>query len=82
MKRWRWLGHVLRMPKKRLPNIALKWTPPGNEREEDHWEHGGEIEEEVKATGKTWHELKGLAKDRVEWLRFVAALYSPGSDEG
>ena len=82
MRRWRWLGHVLRMPKKRLPNIALKWTPPGKRkrgRPLGTWRR--EIEEEVKATGKTWNELKWLAQDREEWRRFVAALYSTGIDE-
>jgi hypothetical protein len=39
------------------------------------------MEEEVQAAGKTWHELKWLAQDRVEWQGFVAALYSTGSDE-
>ena len=77
------MGHVLRMPKKRLPNIALKWTPPGKRkrgRPLGTWRREME-EEEVKATCKTWYELKVLAKDREEWRRFVAALYSTGSDE-
>ena len=50
----------------------------GREMEE---EVKAKMEEEVKATGKTWHELKWLAQDRKEWRRFVAALYSTGSDE-
>jgi hypothetical protein len=28
-RRWRWLGHVCRMPLDSLPRIALRWTPQG-----------------------------------------------------
>ncbi|GFR92088.1 hypothetical protein ElyMa_006192100 [Elysia marginata] len=29
IRRWRWLGHVLRMSKSRHPLIALMWNPQG-----------------------------------------------------
>ena len=28
-RRWRWLGHVLRMPPNAAPRVALRWTPDG-----------------------------------------------------
>ena len=28
-KRWKWIGHVLRMPPAALPRVALRWTPDG-----------------------------------------------------
>ncbi|KAL9952828.1 hypothetical protein ACROYT_G040141 [Oculina patagonica] len=28
-RRFRWLGHVLRMDQDRIPKTALRWTPPG-----------------------------------------------------
>ncbi|KAH1187851.1 hypothetical protein KIL84_020600 [Mauremys mutica] len=31
-RRWRWLGHVLRMGADRHPHIALRWTPQGRRR--------------------------------------------------
>ncbi len=31
--RWRWLGHVCRMPDDSLPRTALKWTPQGKNME-------------------------------------------------
>ncbi|GFS05811.1 hypothetical protein ElyMa_004691200 [Elysia marginata] len=31
-RRWRWLGHVLRMSKSRHPLIALTWNPKGSRR--------------------------------------------------
>lgn len=27
--RWKWIGHVLRMPPAALPRVALRWTPDG-----------------------------------------------------
>ena len=32
--RWRWYGHVLRMPESRLPEQALNWTPEVSRRVE------------------------------------------------
>ena len=31
-RRFRWLGHVLRMPPERITKNALRWTPPGKRR--------------------------------------------------
>ena len=28
-RRWRWIGHVLRMQQGAIPHIALTWTPGG-----------------------------------------------------
>ncbi|XP_013399160.1 uncharacterized protein LOC106165493 [Lingula anatina] len=28
-RRFKWLGHVLRMDENRVPKVALRWTPPG-----------------------------------------------------
>ena len=28
-RRWRWTGHVLRMPPDANARVALRWTPPG-----------------------------------------------------
>ena len=81
-RRWRWLGHILRMSNKRPPSIALKWTPPGKRkrgRPMGTWRRM--MEEEVKAANKTWHEVRWLAQDREAWRNFVAALCSTGSDQ-
>ena len=83
-RRWRWLGHILRMDKMRLPSSALKWTPPGKRRRGrpmGTWRRT--MDEEAKATNKTWHEIRWLAQDREAWRNFVAALglCSTGSDK-
>ena len=31
-RRWKWLGHVLRMPLDKNPKLALTWTPEGKRR--------------------------------------------------
>ena len=81
-RRWRWLGHVLRMNKSRHPLIALSWNPQGKRkrgRPRGTWRRT--IDEEREATGKTWNELRWLAQDRVKWRAFVGALCSQ-SDVG
>ena len=32
VSRWRWYGHVLRMPEDRLPNHTTKWNAEGSRR--------------------------------------------------
>ena len=81
-RRWTWLGHVLRMKKGRHPLEALSWAPPGKRnrgRPLGTWRRT--IEEEMKAAGKTWRELRWLAQDRTAWRRLVGALCSSRSQE-
>ena len=81
-RRWRWLGHVLRMNKTRHPLAALRWAPPGKRkrgRALGTWRRT--MEEEMKVMGKTWNELSWLAQDRDVWRRFVGASCSSGSEE-
>ena len=81
-RRWRWLGHVLRMNRSRHPFIALTWNPQGQRhrgRPQGTWRRT--IEEERKEAGKTWNELQWLAQDRNLWRNFVGALCSQ-SDVG
>ena len=81
-RRWRWLGHVLRMNRSRHPHVALRWHPPGNRkrgRPLGTWRRT--VEAEMNEMGKTWHELKWMAQDREGWKRYVGALCSTGSEE-
>ena len=78
-RRWRWLGHVLRMNRTRHPLLALTWTPQGKRnrgRPQGTWRRS--IEEEREKAGKTWNELKWLAQDRDGWRNFVGALCFQG----
>ena len=81
-RRWSWMGHALRMDKKRLPHAALKWTPPGKRkrgRPLGTWRRT--MDNEMREAGKTWNELSWLAQDRDGWRRFVGALCSIRSPE-
>ena len=76
-RRWRWVGHVLRMEKNRHPLIALKWNPQGKRkrgRPRGTWRRT--VDEERLKAGKTWYELGWLALDRGAWRDFVDALCS------
>ena len=79
-RRWKWLGHVLRMNKERHPRKILRWTPPGKRsrgRPTGTWRRT--VEQEMNESGKTWIELTWLAQDRGAWRKFVDALCSTGS---
>ena len=81
-RRWRWLGHTLRMERTRHPNRALRWAPPGKRkrgRPLGTWRRT--IQEEMNEMGKTWNELTWLAQDRDAWRKFVGASCSRGSQE-
>ena len=80
-RRWRWLGHVMRMHKSRHPLAALTWTPQGKRtkgRPQGTWRRT--VDEERTKAGKTWNELRWLAQDRVGWRAFVGALCSSRGD--
>ena len=76
-RRWKWLGHILRMDRNRRPQAALRWASPGKRRR-GTWRRT--IESEMREAGKTWNELTWLAQDRDAWRSFVGALCSSGSE--
>ena len=74
-RRWRWLGHLLRMPPSSLPRIALRWTPDGKRgrgRPKETWRRT--VEKEMKEHGWTWGTLERAAADRNRWRDMVDAL--------
>ena len=78
-RRWRWIGHVLRMENDSIPKVALKYMPEGKRRRgrpRQTWRRT--VEAEIKERGKTWAELQRLANNRDQWKTFVAALHATG----
>ena len=74
-KRWRWIGHVLRMPPAALPRVALRWTPDGHRkrgRPKETWRRT--VEKERKENSWTWGHLEGQAPDRSQWRTLAEAL--------
>ena len=54
-KRWKWIGHVLRMPTAALPRVALRWTPDGHRKRgrlKETWRRT--VEKEMKENSWLW----------------------------
>jgi hypothetical protein len=72
---WKYLGHVLRMDKRRLPLQAFNWTPVGTRMR-------GRPKETLRTTiaresaniNVNTHDLHELAKDRRCWRHMISAL--------
>ena len=67
-KRFRWLGHVLRMEGASITKTALRWTTQGKQpigRPETTWCRT--VEGELKDLKMTWGEAENKAKNRAEW---------------
>ena len=74
-KRWKWIGHVLRMPSAALPRVALRWTPDGRRkrgRPKETWRRT--VEKEMKENSWTWGHLERRAPDRSQWHTLTEAL--------
>ena len=75
-RRWRFLGHVLRMPREHHCATALTWTPTGKRkvgRPKTTWRRTVE-KERAMAGWKSWEKVKALAKDGSKWKKSSAAL--------
>ena len=72
-RRWRWIGHVLRMENNSIPRVALTWTPDGRRkrgRPRETWRRT--VEREREAMGFTsWREATTAAADRTTWRRRI-----------
>ena len=76
-RRWRWYGHVLRMPQHRLPKQAIGWTPSGRRnvgRPRDTWRRT--MTREMREKNLDHHDVVTLAEDRPAWRTFVADLWT------
>ena len=81
-RRFKWLGHVLRMPASSTAKVALRWTPQGKRprgRPKNTWRRT--VGSELKKLGLTWGEAEAKAKDRAEWRKLVWTLCSDQNNE-
>ena len=72
-RRWRWIGHVLRMNNQQNPRIALTWAPEGKRtrgRPKVTWRRTVERERQ-KMGFATWSEAVTAARDRAGWRRQI-----------
>ena len=73
--RWKWIGHISRMPLTSIPRVAMRWTPGGKRargRPKETWRRS--VEREMKALGWSWGQVMKLATDRQHWRSLVSAL--------
>ena len=73
-RRWRWLGHVFRMPRQRHRVTALTWKPDGKRKV-------GQAQDDLATNSEdgeiwSWQEVlvRQLATDNVRWRKSVKAL--------
>lgn len=74
-RKWNWIGHTLRKDHTAIERRALDWNPQGSRKRgrlRNSWKRT--VEEEARAMGKTWREIKALAGNKVCWRCFVEAL--------
>jgi hypothetical protein len=79
-RKWNWIGHTLPKETGAIEKTALDWNPQGYRRRgrpKRTWRWT--IEDEIKNTGRSLNEVKGIAGDRNAWKLFVDALYSTRS---
>lgn len=76
-RKWKWIGHTLRRRHDEISRVALDWNPQGSRkrgRPKMTWRRT--VLKEAEAGGKSWNEIKALARNRIRWRGFVAALCS------
>ncbi len=81
-RRWRWLGHVLRMDSSRHTKTALRWTPQGQRkrgRPKGTWRRT--VDQEAKLINQTWGQLRRTAQNRRLWRSTVDALCTAKCEE-
>ena len=74
-QKWNWIGHTLRKGDEAIAKEALDWNPQGKRRRErpkQTWRRSAH--NEALEEGKSWGEVKKLARNRIRWRRFVDAL--------
>ncbi|KAL9967989.1 hypothetical protein ACROYT_G026312 [Oculina patagonica] len=67
-RRWRWLGHVLRMRADSVPRVALRWTPQGKRsrgRPKETWRRT--VQKDLLERGLTMEAARQQAEDRQMW---------------
>jgi len=75
-RKWNWIGHTLQA----IEKTALDWNPQGYRRRgrpKRTWRRT--IEHEIRNTGRSWNEVKGIAGDRKAWKLLMDALCSTSS---
>ena len=74
-RKWNWIGHTLRKGNEAIKREALDWNPQGKRwrgRPRHMWQRS--VHDEALEKGKSWSEVKRMARNRTRWRCFVDAL--------
>ena len=74
-RKWNWMRQTLRKGNEAIEREALDWNPRGKRRRgrpKQTWRRS--VHNEALEEGKSWGEVKKLARNRIRWRRFVDAL--------
>jgi hypothetical protein len=80
-RKWTWIGHTLRKGNEAFEREALDWNPQGKRRRgrpKQTWQRA--VQNDALEKGKSWSEVKRMARDRTRWRRFVDALCPIGNN--
>ena len=82
-QKWAWIGHTLRKGEDNIARMAMKCNPfdglgraPGGHCQT--WRRA--VDRETKKLGKSWRELKLLARNRIRWRAGIVAALCPIED--
>ena len=82
-RRWRWLGHVLRLESINHAKVSLTWSPEGRRRRgrpKTTWRRT--VESEWRRLGfNSWTQIEQVAKDRAKWKELTYGLTPPPPPE-
>jgi hypothetical protein len=79
--KWNWIGHTLRKGTEAIEREALDWNPQAKQkkgRPKQMWRRL--VHNEALEEGKSWGEVKKLARNRIRWRRFVGAVCPQGDN--
>jgi hypothetical protein len=78
-KKWNWIRHTLCKEVGAIEKITLDWNPQGYRRGRPKRKWRRTLEDEIRGTGRSWNEVKGIAGDCNAWKLFMDALCSTRS---
>ena len=82
-RKWKWIGHVLRMDDSRICTTALTWQPEGKRRvgwPKTTWRRTTE-QERSELGWNSWASARAVARDRGRWRQCIGALCASGHEE-
>jgi hypothetical protein len=77
MRKWKWIGHLMREDQNIITRPGLDWNPQGERRKgRQRITRKRTILVELQEQNVSWKEEKQMAKNRVHWRKFVTVLCS------